>query len=60
MEALSVQDVERASQWAAELSEQRSREDREDLIAAREALAEARTEGTIPWETVKKEAGLTP
>ena len=33
-------------------------EDRLDLEEARAALAEAGTDGTIPWEKVKKDLGL--
>jgi prevent-host-death family protein len=33
-------------------------EDRIDLEEAREALAEAQREGTVPWEQVKAELGL--
>jgi prevent-host-death family protein len=33
-------------------------EDRIDLEEAREALAEAEREGTVPWEQVKAELGL--
>lgn len=35
-----------------------SLEDRIDLEAARAALKEAETEGTVPWEKVKQELGL--
>ncbi len=33
-------------------------EDRLDLEEARAALSEAETEGTIPWDKVKKDLGL--
>ena len=33
-------------------------EDESDLKAARKALAEAKREGTVPWEKVKEELGL--
>lgn len=34
-------------------------EDEEDLRDAREALKEAKEKGTIPWEKVKAELGLS-
>jgi len=36
----------------------RHEEDESDLRAARAALAEAKAEGTIPWEEVKAQARL--
>lgn len=44
-----IEDLE----WLREL------EDRIDLADAEAALAEAREFGTIPWETVKAELGLS-
>ncbi len=37
----------------------RELEDCSDLTAAEEALEDARVHGTIPWETVKAELGLS-